>query len=96
MANIRKRGSKWQVQVRRAGQPHITKTFNKKADAHVWARDMDAKGDRGDIGRIGDKDLTFGCLLKKYRTEVVANKLAVSRRAMVDQTPACPVKRLNI
>ncbi|MFC4346731.1 DUF2188 domain-containing protein [Kordiimonas lipolytica] len=96
MANIRKRGSKWQVQVRRAGQLRITKTFNKKSDAHVWARDMDAKGDRGEIGRIGDNDLTFGCLLKKYRAEVVANKLAVNHRTMVDQALACPVKRLNI
>mgnify|MGYP003656504023 CR=1 FL=1 len=37
MATIRKRGDKWQVQVRRLGTTSISKSFLKKADAQAWA-----------------------------------------------------------
>ena len=38
MANIRKRGSKWQVQVRRVGHSSITKTFNRREEPVTWGR----------------------------------------------------------
>lgn len=40
MATIRKRGSSWQVQVRKKGQT-LSKTFEKKADAQTWAAEIE-------------------------------------------------------
>ena len=37
MATIRKRRAGWQVQVRRANHPPVSKTFRLKTDAEVWA-----------------------------------------------------------
>ena len=38
MAYIRKRGSKWQVQIRFTGYPSRTKTFIRKEEALAWGR----------------------------------------------------------
>lgn len=46
MATIRKRGTKWQVQVRRAGLPDTSRSFLKKSDAQLWATQMEAQVDR--------------------------------------------------
>jgi len=37
MASIRKRGDRWQAQVRRKGSKPLSKTFKLKADAERWA-----------------------------------------------------------
>ena len=37
MASIRKRGRKWQAQVRRHGSSALSKTFFEKSDALKWA-----------------------------------------------------------
>ena len=46
MANIRKHRGKWQVRVRRDGVA-VTKTFSLRKDASEWAREIEAKADRG-------------------------------------------------
>ncbi len=46
MASIRKRGDKWQVQVRRLGCPPVTRSFLLKADAETWARQTEVEADR--------------------------------------------------
>ena len=38
MATIRKRGNKWQAQVRRNGRVSVSKSFNTKCDSQVWAK----------------------------------------------------------
>ncbi len=38
MANIRKRGDKWQVQVRRLGFPNRSRSFNRHEEVKAWAR----------------------------------------------------------
>ena len=38
MATIRKRGAKWQVQIRRVGFPPISRSFHVHKDAEAWAR----------------------------------------------------------
>lgn len=45
MANIRKRGDKWQVKIQRTGLPGLYQTFAKKSDAAVWARQIEASID---------------------------------------------------
>ena len=46
MATIRKRNSRYQVQVRRRGHPPQSKTFFERKDAQAWARQMEANPDR--------------------------------------------------
>ena len=77
MATFRKRGDKWQVQVRRKGQPTISKTFNLKTDAQGWARELELAADRGELSETikgNDIDYTVGELLKRYRDEIVTMK----------------------
>ena len=43
MANIRKRGNKFQVQVRRVGSKSYTKTFSRITEARAWARSQEER-----------------------------------------------------
>ena len=77
MATFRKRGEKWQVQIRRKNQPTVSRSFTHKVDAGGWARDMERAADREELGKqIKDTadDLTVGDLLRRYRDEVIALK----------------------
>ncbi|MDZ4141706.1 MAG: hypothetical protein U1C48_06840 [Methylotenera sp.] len=47
MASIVKRSSGWQVQIRKQGYQPISKRFEKKADAIIWARITESEMDRG-------------------------------------------------
>jgi hypothetical protein len=73
MATIRKRGSSWHVQVRRLGQPTITRSFKKKPDANAWARQIESKIDRRGLApcRSDLERFTVSDLLRRYRDEVV-------------------------
>ncbi len=64
MATIRKRGSTWHVQVRRAGQPSLNRSFKKKPDTVAWVRQTETEIDhrglapsRADLGRVTVGDL---------------------------------------
>jgi len=43
MATVRKRGSSWQVQVRRSGLPSVSRNFKIKLDALAWARQLNER-----------------------------------------------------
>jgi integrase len=75
LASIRKRQSKWHVQVRRSGQSR-TRTFTHKTDAEVWARKTEREIDTGEIRAVADrlKTVTVGDLLRRYRDEVIPKK----------------------
>jgi hypothetical protein len=48
MASIRKRGAyQWEVRIHRRGHPTTCKTFEARADAERWAREIEAEMDRG-------------------------------------------------
>jgi integrase len=47
MATFRKRGDKWQARVQRYGQSSLAKSFNNKADALKWARNVESQLDLG-------------------------------------------------
>ena len=76
MASIRKRGDKWQVQVRRQGMIPVTRTFGFREDARRWARQVETEADRQ--GLIADqrelKRLTLAKLIERYRDQVVPAK----------------------
>jgi len=77
MATFRKRGEKWQAQVRRKKQPTVSRSFTHKVDADGWARDMERAADREELGTLikgAAEDLTVGELLRRYCAEVIALK----------------------
>ncbi len=76
MATFRKRSGKWQVQIRRQGQPPLSRTFTLQADATAWARLIEAKQDRSD-GVVDTRPLrtiTVDDLLQRYATTVSSAK----------------------
>jgi hypothetical protein len=49
MATIRKRGAKWQVQIRRVGVRSVSRSFHVRKDAEAWARQMEVQADRCEL-----------------------------------------------
>ncbi len=77
MASIRKRGAKWQVQVRRNGSPPINRTFTAKDDAVRWAREQERAIDKGECSSPATKlggDLRVSELLHQYQRDVGPRK----------------------
>jgi integrase len=77
MASIRRRGDKWQVQVRRSGLRSIARTFHTKKDAEAWARQMEVLGDKNELPTKPPTELgqiTLGELVEPYRDEVSSRK----------------------
>jgi len=73
MATFRKRGSTWQVMVRKVGSPPQSATFDTKAEAERWATKIEAQiHDGAHIETV--KDLTVRDLFERYRDEVSVNK----------------------
>lgn len=81
MASIRKRGNKWQAQVRRSGSTPVNRTFNAREDAVRWAREQDRAIDRGEcsssIVKLGG-DLRVSELLHQYQRDVSPRKRSVA------------------
>ena len=75
MATLRKRGSKWHVQVRRSGQSQ-TRSFTHKTDAEVWVRKTERDIDTNELRAVSERlnALTLGYLLRRYREEVIPQK----------------------
>lgn len=76
MASIRKRGSKWQVQVRRLGSPAVSRSFDTRKDALEWARHQEVRADRGELTGSAKalSRITLGELVERYRDEIVPTK----------------------
>jgi hypothetical protein len=49
MATVRRRGGKFQVQIRRNDSKPLSRSFFKKSDEMKWARSMEVKIDRGEL-----------------------------------------------
>ena len=103
MATIRKRGARWQVQVRRQGYPLLTKSFALKSDAEAWGRQKEVELDRGEVILV-QQDLqtkTLGDLLTRYKNEVTPQKRGASPEtarlsAMLDHPMAdVPLSRIK-
>ena len=76
MASIRKRNGKWQVQVRREGQPTLAKTFGFKSDAEHWARHKEREADQGHLinHRHCLRSHTLADLVVRYRDTISVDK----------------------
>ncbi len=78
MATIRKRGTKWQVIVRRKGVAPLARSFTLKTDADEWARHIETQADRRGLPpdpRELDR-ITIRDVLERYRDTVVTKKRA--------------------
>ena len=100
MATFRKRGDKWQVQVRRLGSRPLSKSFMILKDAEAWARQIEMQLDRNELpvdSRILAK-VTLKELVERYRDTITPNKRSaenetISLNAFLRQ-PIC-LKRLS-
>ena len=78
MANIRKRGERWHVQIRRQGTSSISKSFTTKTDAKAWALQTEALVESGKYQKAAHDFKTLECLLIKYRDEIFQKKKGAS------------------
>jgi integrase len=76
MATFEQRESGWwQAKVRRKGHAAQSKTFEKRTDAEVWARDIENKMDRGVFAsRKEAEKTTLGEALERYQKDVTPKK----------------------
>lgn len=76
MASIRKRGPyQFEARIRRKGWPTQSKTFESKADAEAWAREVESEMDRGVFrSRAEAERTTLAECLERYLQEVTPHK----------------------
>ncbi|MEP9399776.1 site-specific integrase [Mesorhizobium sp. KR2-14] len=83
MATIRRLRGRWQAQVRRKGIAPRAKSFDSKADAERWARNLEAELDR--CGNLPDTRLaermTIKELFERYLREITPQKRSASSEA---------------
>jgi integrase len=75
MATFRKRGSKWQVLIRRKDAPHISKHFTTKEAATEWSRETEVNIEKGLYANTSySQRMTLRELLAEYRDRVAITK----------------------
>ncbi len=81
MANIRKRGSFWQAQVRKTGHPQQTKTFKNKSDAVLWAKSVEVDIERSVLPQSARslKQIMVSSLIDKYLAEITPSKKSAQK-----------------
>ncbi|MGH6854504.1 MAG: tyrosine-type recombinase/integrase, partial [Aestuariivirga sp.] len=85
MATIRKRGMRWQVQVRRLGNRSSSKSFINRKDAEAWARQTEIQVDRRELPQDPRQleRFTLGELVIRYRDTVTPHKRAAKVETIV-------------
>jgi integrase len=94
MATIRKRGQKYQVQVRRNGHRSITRSFHTFRDADAWARQTEVQADRRELPPDPNRlrAITLGQLITRYKDTVSIRKKTRDReRIMLDALLRRPI-----
>ena len=81
MATLRKRGGRWQAQVRRKGRQSVTRSFLLKTDAEAWGRQQELEADRLGLptAHKGLRGVTVADVVIRYRDEIVPRKRAGDR-----------------
>lgn len=75
MALFEQRGSSWRVRIKRKRYAPVTKTFDKKAEAEAWAREIESEMDRGDyVSRAEAERTTLAMALDRYEREYTSQK----------------------
>ena len=95
MASIRKRGNKWQVQVRSRKAGSLGKSFHRKADAQKWALEQETLIQTGRFNKTNIHELTLKDLMSAYARRVTPSKrgapqeLRRLKRLLRDNTIMC-------
>ena len=102
MANIRKRGSKWQVQIRRQGYSALIKSFMLREDALHWARQQELAVDRGELTiKPVQMFAPISLLFDRYEADITSTKRSYkSEKAHIKQlrrhfSPSLPITSLT-
>ncbi len=100
MATIRRRATgTWQAQVRLAGLRPLSRTFQHKADAQHWAKEIETQVQRGDLG-AGTSSLrntSLSSLIERYRDYVTPHKRGrVKETALLNALLRHPFTRLTL
>lgn len=68
MAHIEKRKNGYRAQVRKLGMPSISRTFDLRADAEAWAREIEREAQRGNISALDStsQSVTLDQVLDRY------------------------------
>jgi integrase len=97
MATIRKRGLRWQVQVRRQGFPALSRSFLERMDAQKWAREQEIAIDRGEpLKAVQESCTTLKDLLTRYETELSPNKRSPSDKFHLRQIRRHPIGSMPV
>ena len=78
MATYHKRNDKWQARVQRSDLSSIAKSFNNKADAIKWARNVESQLDLGVLA-LKQTMPRFMSLMMRYVEEVTPTKKGESQ-----------------
>jgi len=75
MATIRKRGElQWEARIRRQGRTTTCKTFETRAEAERWAREIESEMDRGVFVSSSEADnTTLQEAISRYIDEYIPN-----------------------
>jgi integrase len=73
MAFFEQRKNGWRAQVRRRGMPSISRTFDLKADAEAWAREVERELQRGNVAAAVNEAgrVTMGKVVESYTAAVL-------------------------
>lgn len=83
MATFRKRSGNWQAMIRRDGYPYQSKTFDTKADAEKWARDVEGEMDLGTfVSRKEAEETSLSEALDRYEREVTPAKKGAAQERL--------------
>ena len=76
MATIRKRGSKWEAQIRRKGHRTVSRSFDTQTDANTWARRIEVGLELGnlELPERSKTEIKLGDLVERYLAEVTKDK----------------------
>lgn len=84
MATFKKRGDKWQAQVRRKGHDAQVMVFRLKSDAEKWARGVESDMERSRHFPMKKAETTtLAVCLERYKMDVTPRKKSASKEAYV-------------
>ena len=99
MATFRKRGQKWQAQVRLKGHTPLSRSFTLKGDAEAWARQAEASLERSDIPPSirSLRSLSLLSLLERYEERITPRKKsAPAEKYLLRTIKAHPLTSLSL
>ena len=82
MATYEKRNGNWRVKIRRRGHPTVTRSFDRKAEAQSWAREIERDMARGEfVSREEAESTTLYEALDRYAREITPQKKSALHEA---------------